>query len=365
MKRISFLKAIVPVIALFVYCSSLQTTNGPGNGSETIAKIHGTVFLPGGKPADSARVVLLRSNYNPLVDKQPSGDSVTYCDSHGRYDLFVTLDSSTNYNLQIVSIAQRLSLAHSKITGKDKTLSFLNDTLAPPGAVTITLPAGLTTGTIFIPGTTDSASISQQDVSRGYAIIDSIPAGTSAPLVFAPASDHNSTQILHDTITAVSKATTVCRNLVIYSDSLSIITDTTVWVNCCSFKQDSTSPAFEGKWSYRFDYSIENYFAGAGMNLDNWGRSPMWDFSHCRSIRFAYRGLATGHSINILLRDADSAKTIVTVGWGPSDTFTVVDVPMTSFSNVNLQKIFEINFGVSGPYSGDGTVWIDDVEVMK
>jgi hypothetical protein len=365
MKRISLLKILIPAAALFAYCTSLQTANGPGNGSETIAKIHGTAFLPGGKPADSAQVVLLRSSYNPLADKQPSGDSVTYCDSHGRYELPVALDSSAIYNLEISSAAVQLSLTHSQISGKDTNLSFLNDTLAPTGAVTITLPAGLTSGALFMPGSTRSVDISQKDVSRGYAIFDSIPAGTSAPVVFTPAADKNSTQILHDTVTVVSKSTTVCRNLIIYSDSQSIITDSTVWVNCCSFKQDSADPAFEGKWSYRFDYSIADYFAGAGMNLDNWGRSPMWDFSHCRSVRFAYRGLAAGHSMNILLRDADSTKASVTVGWGPADTFTVVEVPLTSFSNVNLQKIFEINFGVSGPYTGTGTVWIDDVEVMK
>lgn len=365
MKLIYLLSIIVSAAALLVQCSSLQTANGPGNGSETIAKIHGKVFLPDGKPADSAQVVLLRSNYDPLVDKKPSGDSVTYSDAHGRYELPVKLDLSKVYNLEISSLKERLSLAHSKISGKDTCLSFLNDTLAPPGAVTITLPAGQTSGTLYMSGSTRSITINQEDFKRGFTILDSIPAGTVAPVVFAFAADHNSTQVLNDTVTVVSKSTIVCRNLIIYSDSQSIITDSTVWVNCCSFKQDSVNPAFEGKWSYRFDYSIVDYFAGAGMNLDNWGRLPVWDLSHCRSIRFAFRGLEAGHSMNILLRDADSAKVIVTVGWGPSDTFTVVDVPMSRFSDVNLQKIFEINFGVSGPYEGTGTVWIDDVEVIR
>lgn len=365
MKRFLFLKVIIPVTSLLVCCSSLHTANGPGNGSETIAKIHGTVFLPGGVPADSARVELLRSSFNPLADKQPSGDSVTWCDSHGHYELPVVLDSSTTYNLEICSLTKRLSLTHSNISGKDTSLSFLNDTLTPPGAVTITLPANLSPGKLFMPGTTVTIAINQDDCYRGYAIFDSIPAGTSAPVVFAPTTDQQATKILQEAITITSRSTTVCRNLVVYSDSQSIITDTTIWVNCCSFKQDSTSPAYEGKWSYRFDYSIVNYYAGAGMNLDNWGRLPMWDLSSCHSIRFAFRGLSTGHSMNIMLRDADSAKTNVTVGWGPSDTFTVVEVPVTDFTNINLHKIFEINFGVSGPYTGDGTVWIDDVEIIR
>jgi len=364
MRRPSLLNVIAAAAVFIVSCSPLQPVSELGNGSETIARVHGTAFLPGGAPAESARVVLLRSGYNPLTDRKPSGDSATYSDSHGRYALPVTLDSGATYNLEIRSAEERLSLTHSQISGKSSTLSFLNDTLAPPGAVTITLPAGLPSGALFMPGSTRSVAISQEDLIRGYALFDSIPAGTAAPVVFAPASSQDPTQILQSAVTVVSKATTVCRNLVIYSDAQSIITDTTVWVNCCSFKQDSVNPAFEGKWSYRFDYSIVNYFAGAGMNLDDWGRLPMWDFSRCRSVRFAYRGLSAGETMNIMLRDADSAKAIVTVGWGPSDTFTVADVPMNSFSNVNLQKIIEITFGVSGQYSGTGTVWIDDVEVI-
>lgn len=365
MKQRPLFNIVVAAAALFVQCSSLQTANGPGNGSETIAKIEGTVFLPGGKPADSARVVLLRLNYNPLVDKMPSGDSVTYCDSQGRYELPVILDTGKVYNLEISSLKEQLSLVHSKISGKDTILNFLNDTLAPSGAVTITLPAGLTSGTLFMPGSSRSITVNQEDFKRGYTLLDSIPAGTVAPVIFASAEDKNLTQILNDTVTVGSKSTIVCRNLMVYSDSQSIVTDTTVWVNCCSFKQDSVNPAHEGKWSYRFDYSIADYFAGAGMNLDNWGREPMWDLSLCRSIRFAFRGLATGHAMNILLRDADSAKVNLIVGWGPSDTFTVVDVPMSNFASVNLKKVFEINFGVSGPYEGTGTVWIDDVEVIR
>jgi hypothetical protein len=364
MRRHSLLKAIAVAAASIASCSLLQPVSELGNGSETIGKVQGVAYLPGGAPAESARVVLLRSNYDPITDRPPSGDSVTYSDSHGRYALPVTLDSGAAYNLEIRSAEERLSLAHSQISGKSSTPSFLNDTLAPPGAVTITLPAGLPSGALFMPGSTRSVAVSQEDLIRGYALFDSIPAGTSAPVVFAPSAAQGPTQILQSAVTVVSKATTVCRNLVIYSDTQSIVTDTTVWVNCCSFKQDSVNPAFEGKRSYRFDYSIVNYYAGAGMNLDNWGRSLMWDFSSSRSIRFAYRGLATGHSINIMLRDADSAKATVTAGWGPSDTFTVVEVPLNNFTNVNLRKIFEITFGVSGPYSGTGTVWIDDVEVI-
>jgi hypothetical protein len=367
MKRIllSYLKVIVTGTVLFACCTSLHTANGPGNGSETIAKIHGTVFLPGGVPADSARVILLRSNFNPLTDKEPSGDSVTFCDSQGHYELPVVLDSSTTYNLEIRSISKQHILTHSNISGHDTSLSFLNDTLTPPGAVTITLPTNLTPGKLFMPGSTVSTTVNQEDCNRGYAIFDSIPAGTAAPVIFAPASDQHSTQILQEPVTITSRSTTVCRNLTVYSDSQSIIVDSTVWVNCCSFRQDSTSPAYEGKWSYRFDYSIVEYYAGAGMNLDNWGRQPMWDLSNCHSIRFAFRGLATGHSMNIMLRDADSVKVNVTAGWGSSDTFTVVEVPLSYFEGINLHKIFEINFGVSGPYTGEGTVWIDDVEVIR
>lgn len=94
---------------------------------------------------------------------------------------------------------------------------------------------------------------------------------------------------------------------------------------------------------------------------------PAWDLSNCSAINFAYRGLTDGYAFNILLRDIDSNKVSVTVG-GPSTEFTRVEVPLTSFkntgsANIDLRKIFEINFGVSGRDTGSGTVWIDDVEV--
>lgn len=357
---------LIGLAALLTTCAvDPIAVDDPGNGSETIARVRGTLYLPGGMRADSARIALFRAEHNPATDMPPSGNWITFSDSLGNYSLNVKIAGSGKYTLELKSPKTGLSLAHSRLVFGDSALSFVNDTLSPPGAVMVRLPSGTQTGTLYIPGSSRFYTAGPSDSARGYAVLDSIPAGTVAPVLFAPTGAENRPKTLQDSVHVASGVVIACRDVVVYSDSSSVITDTTVWVNCCSFTQDSSSGAYEGTRAFRFDYKIANWFAGAGMNLNDWGRLPAWDFSHCRAISFAYRGMSDGHTFNLVVRDADpdSTKELITVG-GSSAEFTRIEVPLTRFSNINWHKVFEIGFGISGVFVDSGTVWIDDVRVL-
>lgn len=87
---------------------------------------------------------------------------------------------------------------------------------------------------------------------------------------------------------------------VIYKDAATLITGT--WnVNGTLAEVTGNSP-FEGLRHYQFAYSYTEYWAGFGLNMDNWGNGPTYDFSGYTHLRIAYRSLSGSERLRLTLR---------------------------------------------------------------
>lgn len=357
-KFLTFL--IIVILGTVSRCNS-PLSGDPGNGSETIAVIEGQLFAPEGVPVKGAEIRMIHSDYIPdSTDQSLSANHITWSDTNGYYLLTSEIKTGQNYNIQVNYKQRGLGIAHPFVTFTGNKASFFNDTIREHGSLLVKLPSGITNGMIMMRGTTCQVAVNETEKKHGYIILDSIPAGTRGQIEVVSNGDK---QVLSDTVTVISGTKTLLTSFIIYSDSISLVTDTSIWANCCTLTEDTLSPAFEGKKTYRFEYQIIDWFAGAGMNLDDWNRISPFDISRCKSVRFAYRGLAPDHKLYLQLKEGENVSSAVECG-SASDIFATVEVPLSSFKDVDLSRFKEIVFGVSGSESGDGTVWIDAIEIV-
>jgi hypothetical protein len=351
-----------PIALVLLSCGDLVKVSG-GNGSETVASIHGRVVTPEGSSAQGAVVRLIANDFNPVAQGDVGLENQSIADSNGVFAFSTKIRNQSHYNLEIHYTKTGMSLMHADIGFKNDSAGFPTDTVRMPGAVLIRIPAGTSGGYVLMRGTTRTAFIDANAASRGTVLLDSIPTGCIAPIEYSSASNSPSTSLLSDTLTVISKNVNVRGNLVIYKDNQTLVTGT--WVNppACLFAEDSVSPAYEGSRSYRFDYVPDTTYsyAGAGFNLDTWWNGTTYDLSRSTKIHVAYKGLAANHGLYIQLRDYNAVSNNVFLG-GTSDTFVSGSLPLSAFTGVDLSQIREIIFGVSKVDTG-GTVWVDDVEV--
>lgn len=155
----------------------------------------------------------------------------------------------------------------------------------------------------------------------------------------------------------------VCQAQVgIYSDALgSMVTGT--WANNGTLAQTTGESPYEGNNHYKFSYNFNAWWAGYGLNLNNWGGTSNRNFSAYTHIRLAYRGL-TGGELRIRLKTnaIESAEILVGVS---TSSYSVVNLPLSVFNNVNLASISEIIFSVTAIQSSVGSVFIDDIRLTN
>lgn len=159
---------------------------------------------------------------------------------------------------------------------------------------------------------------------------------------------------------------------VIYKDTATLITGTWAAPNnspeSAVLTQVNTDAPYEGNWHYRFTYSFQNWWAGCGLNMDNWGSSPARDFSGYSHLRIAYRGLSSGQQLAIRLRNGSNFGPEVVVG-SQTGAYTVADIAMaalTANGQVNANAVREINLSILTPtQSGGGTVFFDAIELVN
>jgi endoglucanase len=154
---------------------------------------------------------------------------------------------------------------------------------------------------------------------------------------------------------------------VIYKDSHTDITGT--WNGNGTLSEVTSSNPYEGAHHYQFAYNFTGYWAGFGLNMNNWGNTAPLNFNGYSHLRLAYRGLSSTQVLKIQLRSLnDVFGNNVEVG-GASGSYTVVEIPinaLTQGTNVDLAAIMEIDMSVSDNMAnGSGVVYIDAIELVN
>jgi len=169
---------------------------------------------------------------------------------------------------------------------------------------------------------------------------------------------------------AVVVPTFISAQPVIYKDAQTLITGT--WSGAGSggsatFSEVTGETPYEGVKHYKFVYSYNAWWAGIGLNMDNWGNNPARDFSGFTHLRIAYRGLSGSQTFSIQLRNGTEYGNLVEIG-PAAGTYGEVDIPMialTAGTNLNADAVREIDLSVGGVQTGSGTVYFDAIELVN
>ena len=153
---------------------------------------------------------------------------------------------------------------------------------------------------------------------------------------------------------------------IVYKDAQTLITGT--WASASSTLTEVTGETpFEGNKHYKFVYNVSGWWAGLGLNMDNWGNGPARDFSGYTHLRIAYRGLAGSQHLYVKLRNGNTYSNTVDIG-PTAGAYTVVEVPMialTAGTNLNVNAVREMDMDVGGVQTGSGTVYFDAIELVN
>lgn len=157
---------------------------------------------------------------------------------------------------------------------------------------------------------------------------------------------------------------------IIFNDANeSMITGT--WQTNGTLTKITNAAQCEGVRHYSFTYSASDWWAGIGLNMNNWATSPgvKYNFSSYSHIRITYKGMSGAQKLAIKLRNnyASNFTNELEVG-GAVANCTTVEIPLASLvsgANFDLTSVTEINFSIVGVQVFSGTVIIDDIRLVN
>lgn len=199
--------------------------NVAGNSADIgNAKVRGTILKSNGNPARDTRVVLLPTDFNPTRAVPP--DSLTdTTDEGGAFEISLRVAQENvsqipTFNLEAANLSDgtRLIVQNISVVAGD-AVALEPDTLRKPGTIRVDVSQieDPLNGHIYIPGTLHHVQLNQSMIDLGYAMLDSVPAGAIA-------------QILYANPGSASQADTIANDLSVISDSTAIIAKTATYV---------------------------------------------------------------------------------------------------------------------------------------
>jgi hypothetical protein len=151
----------------------------------------------------------------------------------------------------------------------------------------------------------------------------------------------------------------------IYNDASTLYCSGCVYASGGTLIQQSNNGAYEGVQDYLFNYTVSGYYAGFGFSFNNWGAGAALDFSGYDSLQLAFEGpFLAGTGIFVTLQDTKNASPTQVI-LPAQNTYSLVTLPLSSFTGTDLTKISQLNFGITGVKSGIGNMRIDDIQLIK
>jgi hypothetical protein len=186
-------------ITILLTMLSCGTTSVAGGSSSTDnGKVFGHILRENGDSAPNTLVKLYKSDYDPCSDSTVHIIDTT--NEQGEYE-FSKLLSGT-YTVEAVDIQYRTRALVQAITVDSLNVNATNAVLSKPGTITIMIPdenSG-TESYVYIPG-----SSYFRKVISGVAIIDSVPAGSVAKLIYKNAIDTGENHTVKTNVTVVAE----------------------------------------------------------------------------------------------------------------------------------------------------------------
>ncbi len=166
-------------------------------------------------------------------------------------------------------------------------------------------------------------------------------------------------------ITIFSTLEIQAQNNPIYKNGTSQITGT--WNDQGTLSEVLGAGAFEGNEHYLFDYKVNNFWAGFGLNLDDWGNGTPLNFIPFTHLGIAYQGLADDQEVYMVLVDKKNNSTDPFALGKKNQSYEYQTIPIQNLkgsSNIDLSQISVIQIGIGNVETGLGTLRIDAIELI-
>lgn len=336
------------VITAITCSSPNRFAGGSGHEWEAKAMVRGAVIDTSCTGPYVALVKLLPAGYSPL-----SGNGVPTDTTDGRGGFAFSGVEIGDYAVEARRIGSGLRCR--TMTRIDTPLVDIPpETLKTPGAIVLSLPDNSTGGAVYIPGTTVRVLVSalQHTIS-----IDSLAPGLVQSVLFMATGDTAARASLAESLAVLPGKRDSIADLVIYNDDTTLVTGS--YPNPDTLVRDATGVG-PGKRPYTFTYTIRDWSATCGLNLDNWTMGHSYDVSRYSVIRFTYKGTNPEHGLYLYLIDATSRDQHVRAG-AIAKTPGTAEVPLSSYTGLNLTKLREIMFLVSDADTGSGVLYFNNV----
>jgi hypothetical protein len=195
-----------------------------GNGTETTnGYIVGQFVEKNGAPAARTRVMLVAQTYNPVKDGPVPDSLIDTTDANGTFKLHA--EEGVTFNIEAIHPGSGNRALITDVTIIKNDTDFIQPhTIQQPGAVQwVPLSSGTAfEGYLYLPGTTRFG-----EIINGYALIDSVPAGRMASMVYTDAAGSEKDSIVSTGITVSTGDTTVVIDSSVWLHSKTIHLNTT------------------------------------------------------------------------------------------------------------------------------------------
>ncbi len=248
-------------------CGFDVLAQGSGDATETgNARVSGHLMLENGQVAEDAEILILKADYNPVLDSVLPDSQRVRADEHGAFH-FKNLNFGT-YNIQIKHPGTHTVLLLTNIMVTEKKNILIKDTLRAPGSLSVPIPetgdSGL--GFVFLPGTTFKNRIDSEIRIIGKIQVDSIPSVLIPTVAYTKGKPNSPSLIL-------------TRNILVTKGAQALV------------------PPFPG-WSHVAKIQVNASASGLALSKDLYGfpmlvrlTAPQFDFSQTQvagtDIRFA------------------------------------------------------------------------------
>jgi lysophospholipase L1-like esterase len=125
-----------------------------------------------------------------------------------------------------------------------------------------------------------------------------------------------------------------------------------------------------GVRTWSLDYAFtDSWWAGFGLNLDNWAADAPKDYSGYTTMLVTYEGPGEGKTVAVTMSSGAGKTEIKSESaefGGPSNGWRTVEVPLKNLKNVtfDLTKVSTVVFNVSGAPSGKGMLRVKDIRLV-
>lgn len=223
------LLALVGALGAALITACFDAVAGGGDATETGNALAGTVVMPDGAPAASARIHIVPKDFNPLRDGLLPESLQTVADARGNYRIASLPTGRYNVEARHPASGYRFLVTDIEISeGTEKPLKLNKGTVRAPGSLRLRRPDWMLgrAGRFFVPGSMAQSAQVAAAQGDGFILFDSLPAGLLPEIRFMAEEDDSLSYRIAKSVTVTEAKTQTVPALAAWPYAVSLALNT-------------------------------------------------------------------------------------------------------------------------------------------